>query len=442
MNLPPNYTNYQEKINPFAFLDVNLIPFNCLAEVTFHDRLKMVTLVPIVFLLYVFLVYGIMHIALVKKNRYDRIPIMRSQAVYIAVLSLYSAFPLVSAVIFQMVSYNQPLEGKEYLKADYSVEKNDPAHQSHVLYAAVMGFVYMVGIPLSSYLLLRARKEPIKKLQKIEQRILQCSHRDKAKKASLYREKVETMEENPYLEGLSPLYRDYEPEFWWWEIPRFYCTVILCGLVTVTNLEDGSQIAASLMVSTTFLVTYANCNPYLMRTDDQLAQLCQVCLCLAMVVGLLEKANAAGESANDVKGSSWFGYTLIASVTLNLALGFGAVLLAFLETFFPRVTEKFHYYSNGLPARGTTKNAAATPPQTNKKTFSRKTSFRNNSVASLDKTMNVEHTPVETMHSSEGLISSAGVVTQKAVANDSQSKDTAARKPAVVRKSTARRCEF
>jgi len=155
----------------------------------------------------------------------------------------------------------------------------------------------------------------------------------------LFRKRDEMLKQNPFLQGLSPLYRDYQPEFIFWEIPRFFCTVTLCGLVTVTNLQDGSQVATSLLVSTLMLVAYANCNPYLSPADEFLAQFCQFSLCLAMGVGLLEKS-VTSEDAAEVQGSLMFGWILIACVTMNLLVSCGSILLDTFLTFFPGFAQK------------------------------------------------------------------------------------------------------
>ena len=262
-----------------------------------------------------------------------------SEALYVVIICMYSVFPLVSAVIFQTVSYDRRLPPDEYLKADYSVESGDEVHQSQIVYAAVMGLVYMVGIPVSSYMLLYKWKDDISKLQGLYKDIL--SKDNGKEKQEKQREYDEMLKKNPFLKGLSPLFKDYEKEYLYWEIPRFFVTLILCGLVTVTNFQDGSQIATSLLVSTVMLVAYANCNPYLMKDDDNLAQFCQASLSLAMAVGLLEKANNASTADDEFKGSSSFGTVLIACVTVNLFFGVGAVLYDGAHTLFPEHFAKF-----------------------------------------------------------------------------------------------------
>ena len=102
---------------------------------------------------------------------------------------------------------------------------------------------------------------------------------------------LETMMENdPLLTGIAPLYRDYEVEYWWFEIPKFVATLVICGLVTLIPAEGASQVFISMVVSTGMMVLFANCNPHVNASDDFLAQFCQLSLTFAMAVGILEMA--------------------------------------------------------------------------------------------------------------------------------------------------------
>ena len=97
-------------------------------------------------------------------------------------------------------------------------------------------------------------------------------------------------ENDPMLTGMSPLYKDYESTYWWFEVPKFVVTLILCGLVTLIPASGVSQVFISLVVSMGMMILFANCNPYLSKSDDILAQFCQLSLTFAMAVGILEKA--------------------------------------------------------------------------------------------------------------------------------------------------------
>jgi hypothetical protein len=93
------------------------------------------------------------------------------------------------------------------------------------------------------------------------------------------------------LAGLSPLYKDFDADFWWFQIPQFVLTLIFCALVTMLPADGASQVFFALFLSVVMLVVAANYNPYLQASDDLLYQVCQVFLALAMAIGLLEKAS-------------------------------------------------------------------------------------------------------------------------------------------------------
>jgi len=136
------------------------------------------------------------------------------------------------------------------------------------------------------------------------------------------------------LDGLSFLFKDYEPQFWWWEVLRFICTFFLCGVVTLTNLRDESQTFVALVVSTAMLVAVANYNPYLEQVDDALAQSCQLFLSLVLAVGLLEHLSDMS-----------FGWMLICCSAAIVGFGVGMILFELFKVFFPeknRIYQALH----------------------------------------------------------------------------------------------------
>ncbi len=98
-------------------------------------------------------------------------------------------------------------------------------------------------------------------------------------------------ESDPVLMGMSPLFKDYGSEYWWFEVPKFVSTLILCGLVTLLPASGASQVFVSLVVSIGMMILFANCKPYMSKSDDVLAQFCQLSLTFAMAVGILEMAS-------------------------------------------------------------------------------------------------------------------------------------------------------
>ena len=92
---------------------------------------------------------------------------------FVMLTFLYTAFPILSGVILQTFVFDDRLEdGQGYLKADYSIQRKDSYQQTMQVYAAAMGLLYCIGIPASTFALLRWKKKTIKKLQALELRAI------------------------------------------------------------------------------------------------------------------------------------------------------------------------------------------------------------------------------------------------------------------------------
>ncbi len=236
----------------------------------------------------------------------------------------------------QTFQYDTRLRGSAFLVADYRIERDDPTHQMYVLYAALMAVVYCFGIPAGSLFVLNKKKQEIQALQTIYELLDDLheggelwhsifpsdgdDHGERRRKHSararqsiaaakligevkpelitkarseqiLSKALLALEEKDPVLMGMSPLFKDYESKYWWFEVPKFVSTLILCGLVTLLPVSGASQVFVSLVVSIGMLILYANCKPYLSQSDDILAQLCQISLTFAMALGILKMAS-------------------------------------------------------------------------------------------------------------------------------------------------------
>ena len=353
----------------------------------FHDRLVLTTVAPVVAVGGIFLTWVVLRRRILLKGGGDvraSVASLTSKSIRLSVMVLFTVFPMVSTTIFRTFQYDYRLnDGTAYLNADYSIEKHEGTHQIYVAYASVMCLLYCFGIPAASWFALRSKKAQIQdfvvlseSLAVIEQgEALECqgsgdddggdqvqnamhphwkktllqkqvvvkainqfvggsargsengfAHLDFATaKQSLLAMKELMNEQDPWLSGLSPLYKDYESEYWWFEVAKFISTLILCGPVTLVPIEGASQVFVSMVVSMFMMSLFANCRPYVDFSNDVLAQFCQVSLTFAMAVALLEKAL---ESSRD----ALFGPLLIICTSLNLGLGVGVVVLEFAIT--------------------------------------------------------------------------------------------------------------
>ena len=87
-------------------------------------------------------------------------------------ITFFSTTLQVSTTIFQTFKYDTRLnDGTAYLAADYSIERDDPTHQDYVIYAAIMAVLYCFGIPAASWAALHCKKDKIQQLQLLSESI-------------------------------------------------------------------------------------------------------------------------------------------------------------------------------------------------------------------------------------------------------------------------------
>jgi hypothetical protein len=322
--LPQSFLAFFSHIN-FLNLDLMDLPFlNCVIDANFHSLLVATTVFPFVFVACVFALYGIQRVRIQRSESgepHKEIQHLQAKCVFTVTLFLISVLPIISATIFQTFVYDERMgNGSAYLSADYRIERSDSKHKAYVAYAIVMGLVYCIGIPLLALQTLHTRKKLIRKLQSAEARHLDT---------------VALMKQDePLLTGLSPLFKDYGPDYWWFEIPQWFVTVFLCGISSLLPGEDSTQVAVSVIVTIGMLITIANAHPYLQWSDDLVAQICQASLILVLFIGLLEMNETADQD-------DWLhGPLLIFATSATLLLAFVSFGIEYARAVAPMAFEK------------------------------------------------------------------------------------------------------
>jgi hypothetical protein len=367
IQLPSIFLSFWGKFSFFSF-DLSVIPINCILNSNFHDRLVAMTVAPVGFLLGMLTLWLTQRQLIMRRQKEGyraSLAKLTSKTLRLSIIVLFTVFPMVSATVFQVVStrtfaffscfcvcspsppvlvppppqtfqYDTRLDGSAFLVADYRIERDDPTHQTYIVYAALMVVLYCFGIPAGSLYFLNKKKHEIQTLQMIcellddlheggelwrsilpndgddhvgshrkhntrtRQTIVTMNfigeakpeHITKARAEQFLSESLLALHENdPVLTGMSPLFKDYESKYWWFEVPKFVSTLILCGLVTLLPASGASQVFVSLVVSIGMMILFANCKPYLSKSDDVLAQFCQLSLTFAMAVGILKMAS-------------------------------------------------------------------------------------------------------------------------------------------------------
>jgi hypothetical protein len=117
-------------------------------------------------------------------------------------------FPIISTTIFQTFAYDTRLgKDEQYLKADYTIMRDDEDHQWYILYSSVMAFLYCAGLPIFALRVLDKRKRPICKLQEAEKNAIALESGGNTRVASATATVAGIKKRDPLLGGLSPLYK-------------------------------------------------------------------------------------------------------------------------------------------------------------------------------------------------------------------------------------------
>jgi hypothetical protein len=334
--LPRSFLSFFEVFNIFS-LDIQLLPFNCLFETDFHSVLVATTLLPIAFVGCVFVVYALKRFQIQKllsnkggfQARKTEIKILQSKCEFTVILVTISVFPIISATIFQTFVYDTRLEnGQDYLRADYKIERSDPTHQYYVVYSCLMALLYCVGLPLFALQILNTRKLGIQNLQEAESIAVKSKHRDIQSKRAVA-SIVAIKKTDPRLVGLSPLYKDFCAEFWWFQILLCFFTTFQTGIITLIPAESTSQVLLALLASIVMLIAFGNAHPYISWSDDILAQSCQFSLVLVQIVGLLQMNEYVAQD-------DWlYGPILIVCTAFSGGLGVVLILAELLQAMAP-----------------------------------------------------------------------------------------------------------
>jgi hypothetical protein len=145
ITFPAVFTRVVSKFNIFVDLDINTLPFNCVASMNFHDKLIVMTLFPIACIAYIGLVFVCQRRKIKAsadstdgeswKNNRERLGKLEADCIYYTLVFVYTIFSLVSTTIIQTFNYDDRLEivtGESYLIADYTIQEFDHVHRAYV----------------------------------------------------------------------------------------------------------------------------------------------------------------------------------------------------------------------------------------------------------------------------------------------------------------------
>ena len=189
-----------------------------------------------------------------------------------SVLTLsFLVFPMVSSAAFQAFSCEGFDDGRSYLRADYAVECETPAHARAQQLAWLGIALYPIGISVLYVLL-------------------------------LVRARVAIASNNPTAlsEALDFLVRDYEPAYLWWELIEAWKKLFLVGFAVVLLPGTFYQLVIGFLFSLVFMLLMCIAQPFKDDGDDYFAKACCFALTSLFFFSLVLKVGTLTEAVDDV----------------------------------------------------------------------------------------------------------------------------------------------
>jgi hypothetical protein len=230
-----------------------LMPSGCLIEMNFHQQLLVVTLMPLVFVA----LLGALHCVFLWRNsgtvrglhefkrRSDALAAatVRHSTVFLGFTFLI--FSTVSTTVLQTFACDQFSDVRQsWLRADYSILCTSATHRGYQAYAAVMIFVYPLGIPALYAWLLWRNKERITAAGSDEERA-----------------------KDPTLSTIKFLWEPYRKEAYWWEVAECIRRLALTGFLVFILPGTAGQAAVSCLLAIASMVVFGMARPLTDRTD-------------------------------------------------------------------------------------------------------------------------------------------------------------------------------
>lgn len=297
---PAVYERFLGALDVLSF-DLGLLASaGCLVEgIDFHDRLLTSTLGPAGAGVFLMLTYGI------ARWRYrgssEILREMRLRHTSALLLVTFLVYSSVSSMVFSAFSCERLDDGRLYLRADYRIECDSPRHRSFQAYAAVMIFLYPLGIPFLYAALLCTNREDL---------VDDCA-RDADDGVQTFRD----------------LWKPYKPTRYYYEVVECGRRISLTGIVVFIYPDTAAQVAVTLVMAFGFHVAFEALAPYESRWDTWISRSGHVLVFASMYEALLLKVDVSSERSGSQQ--VFAGVLVAAHACLVLAAVVEAVAIAY-----------------------------------------------------------------------------------------------------------------
>ena len=270
VTFPNVYQDFLDGVNVLNF-DLSWVASpGCFMSYDFYNRLLLTTIGPVGTISLLGVTYAIAE----RRNRASEIALrtVRQKHASVALLVVFLLYSNVSSVVFQTFSCDPLDDGNSYLRADYSIECYNKEHRAYQIYAAIMIFVYPVGIPaLFAGLLFRNKQ------------VLQDNTRSK---------------DDLMTKSTMNLWEPYKPSRFYYEVIECFRRILLTGVVVFIYPGSAAQIAVTYMMAAVFAMMAEILSPYKSKWDAWVSRAGHALVMTSMFLALLLKIDISDEESS------------------------------------------------------------------------------------------------------------------------------------------------
>eukprot|EP00904_Undaria_pinnatifida_P008213 jgi/Undpi1/4521/HiC_scaffold_18.g07875.m1 len=299
---PGVYGQFLDGISSLVSLDLGLVlSAGCMAKTDFHDRLLFFTLGPLIALG----VLGVSFRVVARRSRgsQDELQAARQKHFSMVLLMTFLIYSSVSSTVFRVFDCEALDDGKEYLRADYSIECSTAKHKALKVYAGLMILIYPIGIPVFYGTILFNNREVLQR------------RRNRSEKLSAD------------LAMTADLWRQYKPARYYYELVECARRVTLTGVVVFIYPNTAAQVAVTLVLVFVFVMVFESLAPYASSKDSWMSRAAHIVVFMAMFQALVLKADVSNESTDSQE--VFGGVLLAANVCMVVAVITEAVMVVY-----------------------------------------------------------------------------------------------------------------
>ena len=317
---PVNFSKFISGLG-FANFDIlSMIGMGCIAPFNFYGKLTAMTLIPIALAACILIAY--------KLSSTEEI---KNKCITWFLKMTYLVFPGVSTVVFQTFPCITFDTGDSFLKADLSINCSAPERPGILTYAVIMAILYPIGITVMYATLLWRQRKAICPIKGQWGKFL-CFKDVIPPRLGSVKEEDEITEQrkldipnNPELNSIQFLFKEYEPYYWWYEIFECMRRLMLTGGSVMFMEGSATQVVCGTLMALLAIHVYSICQPFIEDENDVLALGAQWGIFFTLFAGLLLKLQLNRADGYDKDGSG-IGVFLVLVNVMVIVVGLGMFL--------------------------------------------------------------------------------------------------------------------